>query len=338
MTPERILIVLLGAIGDVVRAMPLAMRVRQGFPRARIAWAVEPLSAPLLEGHPAVDEVLVFRRDLGPRAFFPFLAEVRRRRFDLTLDLQRHLKSGIVSRASRAPVRIGFHRRNSKEENWLFNTDAIPPQEHWSSKLRQYLAFAEHLGLSGGEVRFGLALRPDEEPRVDALLAGLRRPYAAVFVGSTWESRFWWPEATAAVLRTLDSRFGLAACLLGSSGEREFASRISAGAPPSTKDLTGRTTLRDLMGIFQEARIAFGPDSGPMHIAAAMGTPVISLWGTTSPLRSAPFGSEDLAVVGTVACHPCYLRRCPIDRLCMRQITPEAVVERIERALARRAA
>ncbi len=338
MNPERILVVLLGAIGDVVRAMPLAMRVRQGFPRARITWAVEPAAAPLLERHPAIDEALIFRRDLGPRAFFSFLAEVRRRRFDLTLDLQRHLKSGVVSRASGAPVRIGFHRRNSKEGNWIFSTESIPPQVHWSSKLRQYLAFADHLGLPGSDIQFGLGLGPDEEPRVVSLLASLRRPYAAVFVGSTWESRFWWPESTAAVLRVLQSRHGLAACLLGASGEREFASRVAAAAPSETIDLVGRTRLRDLIGIFRESRIAFGPDSGPMHIAAAVGTPVVSLWGATSPFRSAPFGCEDLAVVGAVACHPCYLRRCPIDRLCMREITPEAVIERVDRALAKRAA
>src|SRR5437868_6783746 len=122
---DRILIVLLGAIGDVVRALPLLSRVRAGYPRAHIAWAVEPVAAPILVEHPALDDVLVFERAGGTRAFLRFLRRVHAERFDLTLDLQRHAKSGLVSFASRAPVRVGFHRRNAKELNWLWNTHAI---------------------------------------------------------------------------------------------------------------------------------------------------------------------------------------------------------------------
>ena len=338
--PRRILIVLHGAIGDVVRAMPLALRVRRGFPRAHVAWAVEPPAAPLVAGHPAIDERIVFRRDLGPRAFLPFLREIRRGRFDLTLDLQRHLKSGIVSRASGAPRRIGFHRANTKEGNWLFNTETIPRLRHWSSKLHQYLAFAEHLGLDdGAPIEFGLAPERAEESRIDALLGGRSAPFIVVFVGSTWESRWWLAEETAGVLRALEDRHGLSAVIVGAPGaEQRFADEIAMRAGKSAVNLAGKTSLRDLIGLFARARAAFGPDSGPMHLAAAVGTPVVSLWGATSPERSAPHGSEDLAVVGSVACHPCYLRRCPIDRMCMRQIRVDAVLGALEAALERRAA
>ena len=104
------------------------------------------------------------------------------------------------------------------------------------------------------------------------------------------------------------------------------------------KPVAGSTSLRDLIGILGRARIVFGPDSGPMHMAAALGTPVVSLWGATSPLRSAPYGAEDLVLVGPVACHPCYLRRCPVGRLCMQLITVEPVLAALEAGLARRAA
>ncbi|MGH7820966.1 MAG: glycosyltransferase family 9 protein, partial [Candidatus Binatia bacterium] len=203
---SRVLIVLLGAIGDVVRAMPLVMRVRRALPDARITWAVEPTAAPLLDRHPAVDESLVFRRDRGAAAFLAFLAEIRRRRFDLTLDLQRHLKSGVVSLVSGAPRRVGFHRSNGKEGNWLFNTESIPAQPHWSSKLRQYLGFADHLALDDQRIDFGLSLDREEQLRTDSLLRDLGGPFAAAFVGSTWESRFWFAERTAEVLRALSNR------------------------------------------------------------------------------------------------------------------------------------
>ncbi|MEA2626940.1 MAG: hypothetical protein QOD06_2985 [Candidatus Binatota bacterium] len=331
---ERVLIVLFGAIGDVVRALPLAGRIRSAYPGARIAWAVEPMSAPLLEDHPAIDEAIVFRRPEGAPAFLRFLDDVRRRRFDLVIDLQRHLKSGLVSFATRARVRVGFHRANSKEGNWVFNTEHVPPQPHWSSKLGQYLAFARHLGIEDEAIDFDLRLREDEERRVDELLGGLRGPFAAAFVGSSWESRWWWPEATAEVAEALASRHGLETVLLGAPSETELARQVSARAAAATLDLSGRTTLRDLIGIFRRASIAFGPDSGPMHLAAAVGRRVVSLWGATSPFRSAPHASEHLALVGHVACHPCYLRRCPVDRPCMREIKPAAVLARIEHALA----
>jgi ADP-heptose:LPS heptosyltransferase len=335
---RRILIVLLGAIGDVVRALPLAMRLRRGLPGATLAWAVEPIAAPLLDGHPAIDELLIFRRDLGALAFLRFLREVRRGAFDLVLDLQRHLKSGVVSRASGAPQRIGFHRANSKEGNWLFNSEFIPPQRHWSSKLRQYLAFADRLEVPDGPIEFGLALKPPEEARVDALLAPVRGPFVAAFVGSSWPSRWWFADRTAAVLNALGARRGLGAVLVGAPGaEAEFAAEVAA-AVPGAANLAGRTTLRDLVGILGRARVSFGPDSGPMHVAAAVGTPVVSLWGATSPERSAPHGAADLTVVGHVACQPCYLRHCPVGRICMQQIGVDAVVGAIDAALRRRAA
>ncbi len=334
----RILILLLGAIGDVVRAMPLAMRLRRGLPEAHLAWAVEPTAAPLLEGHPSIDQRLVFRRDRGALAFLRFLREVRRGRFDLVLDLQRHLKSGVASSASGAVRRLGFHRSNSKEGNWLFNTEFIPPQRHWSSKLRQYLAFADRLGVPEVPIEFGLRLRPEEEARVEALLAPVRGPFVAAFVGSSWPSRWWFVDRTVAVLKALAAQSGLSSVLLGAPGEEAaFASEVATAVPGAT-NLAGATTLRDLVGILGRARVSFGPDCGPMHVAAAVGTPVVSLWGATSPTRSAPYGAEDLALVGHVACQPCYLRRCPVGRVCMQQIDVEAVVAAIDAGLRRHAA
>ena len=334
----RILTVLLGAIGDVVRAMPLAMRLRRGLPQAHLAWAVEPTAAPLLEGHAAIDELLIFRRDLGAPAFVRFLRTVRHGRFDLVLDLQRHLKSGVVSRSSGAPRRIGFHRSNTKEGNWLFNNEFIAPQRHWSSKLGQYLAFADRLGVATAPLEFGLRLTSQEDARVDALLAPVRGPFVAAFVGSSWPSRWWFVDRTAAVLRALAAGSGLGAVLIGAAGEEAIFAREVAAAVPGATNLAGKTTLRDLVGILGRARVSFGPDSGPMHIAAAVGTPVVSLWGATSPARSAPHGAADLALVGHVACQPCYLRRCPIGRICMEQISVEAVVAAVDTGLRRRAA
>jgi lipopolysaccharide heptosyltransferase II len=330
---RRILIILHGAIGDVTLALPLVNRLRRGYPQARIVWAVEPTAAPLLLHHSAVDEVLVFDRPRGMPAFLRFLRQVRTLHPDLVLDLQRHLKSGIVSRASGAPLRLGFHRRNAREANWLFNTHTLEPMPHLSPKLQQFLRFADWLGLEDAPITFGLRLTEVEEQRVDELLADVASPFVVAFVGASWESKLWFPDRTAAAAAALTAR-GLSVVLVGGPDDVQFAEGVTAAAGAPVLNLAGRVSLRDLIGIFGRARAAFGADTGPMHIAAAVGTPVISLWGATSPARSAPWGNESLVIAGTAVCSPCYLRRCPIGRVCMQSISVETVVARIVEALA----
>lgn len=330
--PRRILIVLLGAIGDVVRALPLVQRLRAAWPAAHISWAVEPAAAPVLQHHPALNQLIRFERAQGATAFGRFLFAVRRSRPDMTLDLQRHLKSGVTTWCSGASVRIGFHRRNSREGNWLFQTDWIEPVERFSSKVYQFLRFADHLGVPVAPVDFGLRLAPEEESRVDNLLAGIDGRFAALFLGSTWPSRRWFAASTAGICQGLRAR-GLGVVLIGGPGDIAFADAVMSAGAGAVVNCAGRTSLRDVIGICRRAAVAIGPDSGPMHIAAAVGAPVVSLWGATSPARSAPFGSEDLVIRGDVPCAPCYLRRCPIGRLCMETITPEVVLARADKAL-----
>ncbi|HEX4210586.1 MAG TPA: glycosyltransferase family 9 protein, partial [Candidatus Binataceae bacterium] len=196
--PRRILIILLGAIGDVVRALPLLGRLRRAFPEAHIAWAIEPKSAPILERHPWLDEVIVYNRSRAPWSFFGFLRQIRRGQFDLTLDLQRHLKSGIISLISRAPERIGFAAANTKEFNHRFATRHIVPQPRMSLKLMQYQAFGDALGIAPMPVAFGLELPVEEQARTNALLADTPRPRLAVILGSSWPSRIYFPEMIAA--------------------------------------------------------------------------------------------------------------------------------------------
>jgi lipopolysaccharide heptosyltransferase II len=329
----RVLIVLPGALGDVVRALPLLGRLRRGLADAVIGWAVEPPSAPVLAGHPWLDRVLVFERAGGARAFARFLREVGRERWDVALDLGRGIKSAMIARASGARDRIGFARADAREAGWLFSTRRLPAQGTARAKLLQFLAFADALGLPPAPIEFGLA--PTEAERGDAagLTAGLAGPLVAACVGSSCPSRRWFPERTAAVLRALRDRHGASAVLLGAPADAAYAlDVVRAGGP--ARDLVGRTTLRQLVAILARARLAFGPDSGALHVAAAVGTPAVSLWGATSPARSAPFASEALVVAGSAPCAPCFLRECPVERVCMRAIEPEAVVARASATLA----
>jgi lipopolysaccharide heptosyltransferase II len=331
----RILIVLPGALGDVIRALPLLGRLRRAHPEAWIAWAVEPASAPLLVGHPWLDDTLVFARGEGLRAVLPFLRRVRAGRYECALDLGRGLKSALIAWASRAPTRLGFARRDGREGGWLLATRRLPPQGPEHPKLRQFLAFADALGLPPAPIEFGLAPTEAEAREAAALVAGLGEPLVAACVGSSCPSRYWLPERTAAVLRALRAAHGTSAVLLGTSADLGFAAEtLRAVDGGGVRDLVGRTTVRQLLAVLSRTRLAFGPDSGALHLAAAVGARVVSLWGATSPLRSAPFASEDLVVRGEAPCTPCFLRTCPIGRVCMQAIGVETVVARAEAALA----
>jgi ADP-heptose:LPS heptosyltransferase len=336
--PRRVLIVLLGAIGDVIRALPLLGRIRRAWPDAYIGWAVEPKSEPILRGHRWVNKLIIYDRRHAPWSFVPFLQKIHSERFDLVLDLQRHLKSGFISIVSGAQQRLGFAPANSKEFNYLFATRHIGEQPQMRLKLLQYQAFADALDLAPAPIEFGLELPPAENSRTRGLVAGVPRPMMGVILGSSWPSRIYFAESIAEVIRGLafpvEGSAALFPVLLGGLDEARLAASVidHLGELP-VLNLAGRTSLRDLIGIFGECDVAFGPDSGPMHLAAAIGCPVVSLWGSTSPERSAPWGFADLAIHAEIPCHPCYLRECPIGRECMRRISPETVVNTVRRAL-----
>jgi lipopolysaccharide heptosyltransferase II len=331
--PRKILIVLHGSIGDVTRALPLANRIRHGFPRATLAWSIEPPSLPLLEHHPAVDEVLVFDRTRW-RSLGTFLRRIRAARADLVLDLQRHLKSGIISRWTGAPHRLGFDRRDSKEFNWLFNNHHIPAFGDGVSKLRHYLKFAEYLGLAWEPVEWKLSLTQEEQARVDHCLENVCGGFVAVFVGSRWESKRWFSDQISGCAKLIHQGYGLSVVLLGGKEDAALASEVELSCGRAVFNLVGRTSLKEAVGIIAKAKIAVGPDTGLMHIAAAVGTPVVSLWGATSPLRTGPYGFEDLVIQGRAACSPCYRKHCPIGRICMRSIEVEEIMSKIEMGLA----
>lgn len=335
--PKKILVVLHGSIGDVTRALPLATLLRAGFPQAHLAWAVEPPSLPLVQNYPAVDEVILFDRRRWWANVWPFLKQIRSKRFDLVIDLQRIFKSGFISRWSGAPHRVGFNWRDGKEFNWLFNNHFIPAFGDGISKLDHYLKFAEYLGVGTRPVAWSFKLSADEETAVDRHLAGVKRSFAVLFVGSRWMSKQWFPTQVASCGKAIDERYGLDVVLLGAKGEEHLAEQAMSHAGFSATNLVGLTSLREAIGIITRARVAVGPDTGLMHIAAAVGTPVVSLWGATSPRRTGPYGFDDLIIQGRAACVPCYRRHCPIGRVCMQSISVEEIAGKITQALSRAA-
>jgi ADP-heptose:LPS heptosyltransferase len=331
-----LLVVLMGSIGDVARGLAVLAPLKERFPEGRVHWLVEPKSAALARMHPLIDEVLVFRRSLHPAALLEIARALARRRFDVTLDLQRHLKSGLFSRLSGARRRIGFHRRDAKELNWLFNNEHIPACPRDFPKLRHYGKFCEALGAVMPEPpRFGLA---PPEGLLPAALAALERPYVAVALGSSWPSKDWTAAGYRRLIALLIDRLGLSVVLVGDGSQSALGRELAAGYPPGRLlDLAARTSLPELAAVLKAAAAAAGPDCGAGHLAAAVGTPYVSLFGPTAAARTAPHGWQHLAVQGSADCAPCMRRRCPLPgRPCMAGIAPEAVAERLQAAIGAR--
>ena len=337
-TPDKILIVLHGAIGDVTRALPMVSRIRLHWPDTEIHWAVEPASKGILDSYRHVDRIIVFNRRGGFSAFLSFIKELRQEKYPLVLDLQRHFKSGLTSFLTGAPKRLGFNRKGSRELNWLFSNLKIEPVEKYSSKTEQFQKFGDSLELPKDEnFDFGLQYKLSEANSfLEAELeASTDRQFVGLILGSSWPSRFWLPEYYSDLICLLNEKFGFKAVLIGGPGEKIFASDILTKIPESySLDLVAKTSLSELPWIFSKMKFAIGSDSGPMHIAAAAGIPVISFWGATSPLRSSPWGSEEFILESNTPCAPCYKKNCPgLDMICMKSIKPEAVEKKIHRVL-----
>ncbi|HWH78273.1 MAG TPA: glycosyltransferase family 9 protein [Candidatus Binatus sp.] len=324
-----------GSIGDVARALPLAGLLRLGFPNAYLAWSIEPAAYPLVVGHSAVDEIILFDRKRWWQTFVPFLKTLRAKRFDLVLDLQRHLKSGVISWCTGAARRVGFNKSDSKEGNWLFNNSHIDAAGEEISKLEHYLKFADTLGIARAPIEWSFSLTMEEQASVDRYLAPVAGAYAVIFVGTRWESKRWFPRQMADCATMLHADFGLDIFLIGGK-EDQFAAREAAKlAKCPVLNITGLTSLREAIGIIQRAKLAVGPDTGLMHIAAGVETPVISLFGATDPRRTGPYAFGDLVLRGRAPCVPCHQRHCPIGRICMQSITTAEIKEKVILALGR---
>jgi lipopolysaccharide heptosyltransferase I len=333
MDAPSILIVLMGSLGDVVRGLALVRELRRAYPRGKITWLVEPRCEGVVRLHPDIDRVICFRREKGLRGVAALRRELRRDHFDIALDLQRHFKSGFFSWLSRAKRRIGFHRRDTHEGNWIFNNEHIEAHGEGHSKLGHYLLFLKALGIPAPlpeKIDFGLKGAGEAPPELAAVEHGV-----GLVLGTSWESKEWPYQGYADLLRALIAR-RMTPVLIGTGDHALRAGRLAAECgPDKVVNLAGKTDLRALLGALRRVRVCVGPDSGPAHLAGAVGTPHITLFGPTDPRRVAPYGSEHLSLQSAVGCAPCMRRRCPgLGTVCMRLVSVTAVLEKLDEVFA----
>ncbi|MGD9106405.1 MAG: glycosyltransferase family 9 protein [Desulfobacterales bacterium] len=336
-TAPSILIILMGSIGDVARGLCLVSHIKNYLPGSRVTWLVEPTCSEVVRLHPRIDKVIVFNRPRNFLGIRDLYKDLSREHFDITLDLQRHLKSGFFSFLSGAKRRIGFNRRNSGEFNWIFNNEHIPyvNDELELPKLHHYLKFTEYLGLSKPvSLDFGFSCL-DEKSKLPDIIAKISEPFIAVVMGSSWGSKDWFFEGYYRLTKNILTSIKGAVVLLGDGSQVLSATKLCQKVGShELVNLVGETSILELVAVLKAAVAGVGPDSGPGHLAAAVGTPYVSLFGPTSPMRAAPYNCEHLVVQSGISCVSCYKKKCPdLDSLCMRRISVEAVQEKLFVAL-----
>ncbi len=372
---KRVLLIKPSAFGDVLHTIPVLVKLRERYPHAQIDWLITPENSDVVRCHPALSNVVLFaRKDLerigrswsATVGFFRLLYQLWDTRYDLVIDLHGQFRSAVLTLATGAGVRIGFDRPQGQKENdkdrpaeayrhgwtgaregsWVSYTHRIPIPTLDVHAVDRYLWVSQLLGLSDGPPDFRIHVPPECETRASELLAtcGLSsRPFAALFPGTIWPTKHWQAEGFADVARHL-LRTGRAVVLCGGPGDRE-RSRLVAEACPGLVDLTGQTTIGEIVALVRRASVCMTNDSGPMHLAVSLDRPVVSVFGPTDAIWIGPYHRPNAVVRADLPCSPCYLRQvsqCPHEHACMTKVTPAMVIERMERILveseARRAA
>jgi len=285
---KRIAIVMMSAVGDAVHVMPVIHSLRAAAPDLHIAWIIQPGPRQLVKDPPAVDDFIVFDRKRGSRAFRDIYREVRGRRFDLVLALQVYFKAGLITGMLDAPRKLGFDRARARDANWIFTTERIAPrgQRHVQD---QYFEFLEHLGVPV-VLEWGLGPTEPERRRYADVLPPTERPTVALVVGTSKPAKEWPAERYAELVDRMHAELGVRAALVGGKSERELAAaetvRRLAEHPPL--DLL-EWDLRRLVYLLDRADVLVSPDTGPLHVAVALGTPSVALMGYTNPKRVGPY-------------------------------------------------
>jgi heptosyltransferase-1 len=326
---ERIALLKPSALGDVIHALPVLTALRRRYPQAHITWMVNQGYAPLLRGHPDLDEVLSFDRRAShhgwraaARSWLGFLKELRRRRFDLVIDLQGLFRTAIMMAATGAKRRVGLSTAR-EGATWTY-TDIVPVADFNAlHAVERCWRVAEAFGVGDVPKQFRIPIPIEARNWAEQATCGYPRPWLMLGPGARWRTKRWPPEHFAALTRRAAQAFGGTVFLVGGDEETRAAAAVRRHLSGPSRDFTGRTTLPRLAALLERADVMLANDTGPLHLAAALGRPVVAPYTCTSVRLNGPYPTENgHAVEAAVRCQGSYLKRCR-HRVCMAELTPD---------------
>jgi lipopolysaccharide heptosyltransferase I len=338
---SRFLIVRLGALGDIVHAIPVAAALRRAFDGARIDWLVSAKHHELLDLVPVIDRRLVVNDRAGAAGGATLVAavrELRRNRYDVAIDLQGLIKSAAIARMSGAARVLGFSTRHLRERLARpFYTDVHDPgggairDRAAGHVVHLNLGLLRALGIDAGKAEFPIEAAPSAVAQ--SIKEATRGRYALLNPGAAWPNKRWPPARLAAVASVLAERHRLRSVVLWGPGERDLAEQVVASTGGAAL-LSPQTSIADLVALARGAAIMVSGDTGPTHIAAAVGTPLVGIYGPTRPERNGPWQPADVTVSRADTCECHHLRRCRRETMCLLDIAAAEVIEAVERRLA----
>ena len=341
----NILIVKLSAIGDVIHTLPALNAIRRHYPDARITWLVEEAASGLLEGHEALDRVLVSKRKRwlknlrtssrfeAVREAYCFVKELRDTHYDLILDFQALLKSGILIALAKGKRKVGFDKGlEHMEYSYLFLNERVPAVDMEHHALLRGLMLLNASGIASDSIDYKLPVSDNDRAKVDDLLSHKRLKNAGKLVAinpvAKWRTKLWPYHKFAQLADRLMEQYDAEIVFTGSLKDRLVIESITSAMQGRAVNLAGGTTLKMLAVLFAKTDIVVSTDTGPMHLAASVGTPVVALFGPTAPWRTGPYGSGHQTVRVELECAPCFKRHCgTID--CMHRISVDQVLDAI---------
>lgn len=338
MQPRRILVIKLRYLGDVLLSTPVVSSLRAAFPEAYLSMLVNPGTEAMIAHNPHLDEALMVERSASPLRQIRFALALRRRRFDLVIDLTDGDRAAILSRITGARTRVGFNR----EGLWRggLYTHIVPVAQQPIPIIRQQLMALDLLGIPVVDSMPLLRTQPNDEAAAEEALARIGIEAGGSFVTVHPGARYWfksWPaERFAGLIDYVQGKLGMKVVLLGGDQDREIERAILGQVGISGGSLVGRLEVTELAALMRRAALYVGNDNGAMHIAAAVGTPVVGLFGPSDPRVWGPAGQGHLTIYKGSDCRPCFLRGCERgEENCMRLIQLDEVNAAVERVLMR---
>jgi heptosyltransferase I len=333
---RKILIVKPSSLGDVVHSLPFLNAMKTCFPKAEIHWVIAKGLESLLVDHPMIDRLIIINKDLWKnlsragntlKEIRELFKQLRHEKYDIVVDLQGLLRSGLITMATHAPQRIGFSE--AREGSRFFYTKKVRGGRDIHA-VDRYMKVAEELGCDVSVRVFPFALFHGDGEK-----AGKREalaPYAVLVPGARWKTKIWPAESFGKVASMLPLR----SVIVGSSTDKAIANEVVSRSGEKAESLAGQTSLRQLIEIMRTAEVVITNDSGPMHIAAALNVPVVAVFGPTSPGRTGPYGKGHVVLQSESVCVPCFKRECKNNMRCMKEITPVAVYQAVLEVLGRK--